>query len=144
MQPHAARRIGEIEARMNELRPTILDAYKQAKEAKPIDLPSMADAQRALWKRGFAHAATDNEVANMLEHIYGPKTDVKAGPTKPGELPLELQVQEQRLQTMVEEGYKPTPEEIAEHTQTQAALQEAMALEQAYQQAAECLITSGI
>lgn len=144
MQAHGARRVSEIEARMNELRPTILDAYKQAKEASHVDIPSIADAQRALWKRGFAHAATDNEVANMLERIYGPKTGAKAEPAKPGELPPELQVQEQRFQTMVEEGYRPTQEEAAEHAQTQAALQEAMALEQGYQQAAECLLMAGI
>jgi hypothetical protein len=144
MQPHAARRIGEIESRMKELEPTILDAYKQAKDTSHIDIPTIAEAQRNLWRRGFAHAIADNELTTLLEHVYGPKTSNPAKPLNPGELPPELQVQEQRLQTLFEEGYKPTPEEITTHTETQAALQEAMALEQGYQQAAECLIMSGL
>lgn len=144
LQGHAARRIPEIEARMEQLKPTVLDAYAQAKtQAGPPDLPKLADAQRALWRRGFARGISDNELSSLIEHIYGPKKETNAKPTKPGELPQELQVQEQRMQSMIEEGYKPTEEEIKEHQQTQAALQEAMALEQGYQQAAECLILAG-
>jgi hypothetical protein len=45
---------------------------------------------------------------------------------------------------MLEEGYMPTQEEIDEHKSSMDGLQQAMAHEQGYQQAAECLITAGI
>jgi hypothetical protein len=83
------------------------------------------------------------ELTKALEQIYGPKEERKLTPAKPGEIPAELQLDEQRLQAMMEEGYKPDPDEVSNHVETQRALQEALAMEQGYQQAAECLITAG-
>jgi hypothetical protein len=144
MPAHSSRRAGEIEARMNELKPQLLDAYKQAKEGHPIDLPSAAKSQQLLWARGFTPAIRSEELAEAIQQIYGPKEAVKFTPAKAGEYPIELQMQEQRYQNMMAEGYKPTEEEAHEHSMTSAALQEALLQEQGYQQAAECLIMAGL
>jgi hypothetical protein len=144
MQPHIARRADEIEARMNELKPTLEDAYKRAKDANPIDLPSVAQVQRTLWSIGFAPSMPTDELQAAVAQIYGPKEQAKTHPVKPGETPPELQIAEQRYQTMLEEGYVPTQEEIDEHKATMESLQQAMAHEQGYQQAAECLLAAGI
>jgi hypothetical protein len=144
MAPHVSRRANEIEARLNELKPSIEDAYKKAKDANPIDLPSVAQAQRTMWSIGFAPSMPANELQAAAAQIYGPKEPVKITPAKPGEAPVELQIAEQRYQAMLEEGYKPTQEEIEEHNVTMENFQQAMAHEQGYQQAAECLIMAGV
>jgi hypothetical protein len=144
MAPHPARRMSEIEARMNELKPTLEGAYKRAKDANPIDLPSVAQVQRTMWSIGFAPSMPTDELQSAVAQIYGPKKQTAVTLVKPGEAPAELQIAEQRYQTMLEEGYKPTQEEIDEHKATLDNFQQAMAHEQGYQQAAECLLTAGI
>lgn len=144
MAPHAARRAGEIEARMEELKPTVLDAYQRAREAAYADLPTVAQAQRTLWQQGFAPAMTKEDLAEAIQQIYGPREPIKFSPSKVGELPVELQLDEQRLQTMLAEGYKPLDDELKELNATKEALDEALRMEQGYLQAAECLIMAGV
>jgi hypothetical protein len=144
MPAHAARRMDEIKARMEELEPSIKEAYQTAKNNSPYDIPSIANMQRTRARYGEAPAMPQGELTKALEQIYGPKGERKLTPAKPGEIPIELQLDEQRFQAMMAEGYKPDPDEVNNHLETQRALQEAMAMEQGYQQAAECLIMAGM
>jgi hypothetical protein len=143
MAPHPARRMKEIEARMEELKPQLLEAYETARNNSPYDIPSLATIQKNRANYGEAPAIPQGELTKVLEQLYGPKEERKFTAAKFGEIPPELQLDEQRFQSMMEEGYKPDPDEVSNHLETQRALQEALSMEQGYQQAAECLITAG-
>lgn len=144
MAPHAARRSGEIEARMKELEPHILNAYNEAKANYQPDIPSIAEAQRSLWREGFAPAMDRHALQQAIQQIYGPKEEVKFTPAKPGETPIELQVMEQQHQKMIAEGYRPLTDEIAELAETERGVQQALMTEQGYAQAGECLMMAAI
>jgi hypothetical protein len=144
MQPHAARRMGEIDNRMKELEPQLYDAYDQAKTSYHLDIPTVAEAQRSLWRGGFAAAMDKNVLQQTLQHLYGPKEEVKFTPAKPGEVPVELQILEQQHQKMIAEGYRPLQDEVAELAQTDQAVRQSLMTEAGYAQAGECLMTAGI
>lgn len=139
MAPHAARRAGEIEARMKELEPQIISAYNEAKANYQPDIPTIADAQKSLWLEGFAPAIERSVLQQALQQLYGPREEIKFTPAKPGEVPVELQLMEQQYQKMIAEGYRPLTDEIAEFANTERGIQQALMTEAGYAQAGECL-----
>lgn len=144
MPAHANRRAAEIEARLNELKPQIVDAYSRVKQEDYTDLPSLAELQRTRAKYGEAQAFPEGQLIKALEQIYAPEAPKKISEAKFGDMPEELQLQEQRFKAMIDEGHVMSEDEAKEYMQTTAAVKEAMDLEQGYGQAVECLIAAGI
>ena len=142
--PHPEQRLAEIDRRMGELKPTLLDAYQKVKEANPPSPPEVAEAQKALLENGYAPGMPAKDLAEAMHEVYDPKERTSPQEIKFGELPLQLQLDEQRVAAMLNEGYKLTPEEVQDLEQSGAALQAALAGEQGYQQAAECLVMAGM
>jgi len=144
MQPHMARRAGEIDARMEELKPKLLEAYDQAKANYTPDIPTVAETQRSLWREGFAPAMDKHVLQQAIQQLYGPKEEVKFSPAKMGEVPVELQIMEQHHQKMLSEGYRLLTDEIKDLAETERGVQQALMTEAGYSQAGECLMMAGI
>jgi hypothetical protein len=99
---------------------------------------TIGDLKTEAQKLGDSLADAENPATARSEEDRAAQDEASA------KIPPELAAEEARMQQMMAEGYKLDPEEAAELSDSQAALQAADLKQQAYAQAAECLIEAGI
>jgi len=136
----------ELKALMDEVYGSDNPAVAEARKASEAEQPAgAADAPKTI----AALKSEEQKMGESLKDAENPATarteaDRAEAEKASAPIPPELAAEEARMQQALAEGYKPDAEEMAELAESQAALQAADVKQQAYAQAAECLIEAGI